>query len=215
MKRLLSIVILAMAVGGLLGLTIEETPGYVQIRYKSFLLETSFWFFLLALVCWMFALFGFWLVFQKILMIRKQVAERRVLRAKRMLSEKRDFAMSAMIEYRWEEANILFTEIANESEVPLMFLLLAARSAHNLGLAENRDNLLERAESLSEESKKTASYLRAEFYIEDGKHRDAVKLLTDMLARDELSDIWREKLLRCYETLGEKQQQEALVAELK
>ncbi len=213
MKRLSFIFILVMAVGGLFGLAIEETPGYVQIRYQSFLLETSFWFFLLVLVCSVLIFFGLWFVFRNILMLRKQVAESRSLKAERMLLKKTDVAISAMIECRWEEANNLFTEVADASKAPLVFLYLAARSAHNLGLTDDRDNLLERAQSLSEESKRTASYLRAEFFIADGKHRDAVKLLTDIRAQEELPEIWRGKLLKCYEALGEKRKVEALVAE--
>ena len=213
MKRLSFIFILVMAVGGLFGLAIEETPGYVQIRYQSFLLETSFWFFLLVLVCSMLTLLGIWFVFRKILMMRKQLVENRSLKAERILLRKTDVAISAMIECRWEEANNLFTEVADASKAPLVFLYLAARSAHNLGLTDDRDNLLERAQSLSEESKRTASYLRAEFYIADGKHREAVKLLTDIRAQEELPEIWRGKLLKCYESLGEKRKVEALVAE--
>ena len=213
MKRLSFIFILVMAVGGLFGLAIEETPGYVQIRYQSFLLETSFWFFLLVLVCSILTFLGLWFVLRKILMLRRQVAESRSLKAERMLLKKTDVAISAMIECRWEEANNLFTEVADASKAPLVFLLLAARSAHNLGLTDQRDNLLERAQSLSKESKRTASYLRAEFYIADGKHREAVKLLTDIRAQEELPEIWRGKLLKCYESLGEKRKVEALVAE--
>ena len=213
MKRLSFIFILVMAVGGLFGLAIEETPGYVQIRYQSFLLETSFWFFLLVLVCSILTFLGLWFVLRKILMLRRQVAESRSLKAERMLLKKTDVAISAMIECRWEEANNLFTEVADASKAPLVFLYLAARSAHNLGLTDDRDNLLERAQSLSEESKRTASYLRAEFFIADGKHRDAVKLLTDIRAQEELSEIWRGKLVKCYEALGEKRKVEALVAE--
>ena len=118
-----------------------------------------------------------------------------------------------MIECRWEEANNLFTELANESKAPLMFLLLAAKCAHNLGLSDDCDSLLERARSLSEESERAVSYLRAQFYIADEKHRDAAKLLTDIRAQDELPEIWREKLLKCYETLGEKRKAEALISE--
>ena len=213
MKRLSFIFILVMAVGGLFGLAIEETPGYVQIRYQSFLLETSFWFFLLVLVCSMLTLLGIWFVFRKILMMRKQLVENRSLKAERILLRKTDVAISAMIECRWEEANNLFTEVADASKAPLVFLYLAARSAHNLGLTDDRDNLLEKAQSLSKESKRTASYLRAEFYIADGKHREAVKLLTDIRAQEELPEIWRGKLLKCYEALGEKRKVEALVGE--
>ena len=215
MKPLFAILFLVMAVGGLLGLAIEESPGYVQIRYEGFLLETSFWFFLLVLVCSVLVLFALSSAFRKLLIAGDQVIERRSLKTERLLSQKRDTAMSAMIECRWEEANILFTEVANQSEAPLVFLLLAARSAHNLGLAEHRDSLLQTAQSLSKESKKTVSYLKAEFYIEDGKHREAANILTDIRIQEELPEIWLEKLLECYEILGEEGKVEALVSEVK
>ena len=96
-----------------------------------------------------------------------------------------------------------------------MFLLLAAKCAHNLGLSDDCDSLLERAQSFSEESERTVSYFRAQLYIADEKHRDAAKLLTNIRAQDELPEIWREKLLSCYETLGEKRKAEALIAELR
>ena len=215
MKRVSSILLLVMAIGGFLGVAIEESPGYVQIRYESFLLETSFWFFLLMLACSMFFVFSLSFVIRKTLMIRSQVAARRSRKAERMLLRRRDDATRAMIECRWEEANNLFTELANESNAPLMFLLLAAKCAHNLGLFDDCDSLLERAQSLSEESERTVSYFRAQLYIADEKHRDAAKLLMDIRAKDELPEIWREKLLKCYETLGEKRKAEALIAELK
>ena len=215
MKRVVSILLLVMAIGGFLGVAIEESPGYVQIRYESFLLETSLWFFLLMLACSMFFVFSVSFVVRKILMIRNQVAAKRSRKAEGIFLQRRDVAMCAMIECRWEEANNLFTDLANESKAPLMFLLLAAKCAHNLGLSDDCDSLLERAQSLSEESERTVSYLRAQFYIADEKHRDAVKLLTDIRAQDELPEIWREKLLMCYEALGEKQKVEALAAELR
>ena len=215
MKRVFSTLLLVMAIGGFLGVAIEESPGYVQIRYESFLLETSFWFFLLMLACSMFLVFSLSFVVRKTLMIRSQVAARRSRKAERMFLRRSDDAMCAMIECRWEEANNLFTELANESKAPLMFLLLAAKCAHNLGLSDDCDSLLERAQSLSEESERTVSYFRAQLYIADGKHRDAAKLLTDIRAQDELPEIWREKLLKCYETLGEKRKAEALIAELR
>ena len=213
MKRVFSILLLVMAIGGFLGVAIEESPGYVQIRYESFLLETSFWFFLLMLACSMFFVFSLSFVVRKTLMIRRQVAAMRSRKAERMFLRRRDDAMCAMVECRWEEANNLFTELANESKAPLMFLLLAAKCAHNLGLSDDCDSLLERARSLSEESERTVSYLRAQFYIVDEKHRDAAKLLTDIRAQDELPEIWREKLLKCYENLGEKRKVEALISE--
>ena len=184
------------------------TSIYLSIPVRPLIL-----FFLLVLVCSALIFFGLWFVFRNILMLRKQVAESRSRKAERMLLKKTDVAISAMIECRWEEANNLFTEVADASKAPLVFLYLAARSAHNLGLTDDRDNLLEKAQSLSKESKRTASYLRAEFYIADGKHREAVKLLTDIRAQEELTEIWRGKLLKCYESLGEKRKVEALVAE--
>ena len=148
-------------------------------------------------------------------MVRNQVAAKRLRKAERIFLQRRDAAICAMIEFRWEEANNLFTELANESKAPLMFLLLAAKCAHNLGLSDDCDSLLERAQSFSEESERTVSYFRAQLYIADEKHRDAAKLLTNIRAQDELPEIWREKLLNCYETLGEKRKAEALIAELR
>ena len=218
MKHVFSILLLVlvvMAIGGFLGVAIEESPGYVQIRYESFLLETSFWFFILMLACSIFFVFSSSFVFRRILMIRNQVAAIRSRKAERMLLQRIDVAICAMIECRWQEANNLFTELANDSKAPLMFLLLAAKCAHNLGLSDDCDSLLERAQSLSKESRRTSAYLRAQFYIADGKHRDAARLLAEIRAQDELSEIWREKLLKCYETLGEKRKAEALIAELR
>ena len=70
-----------MAIGGFLGVAIEENPGYVQIRYESFLLETSFWFFADASL---FDVFVFSLSFavRKILMIRNQVAAKRITKGR-------------------------------------------------------------------------------------------------------------------------------------
>ena len=170
---MLLLVMVVMAIGGFLGLAIEESPGYVQIRYESFLLETSFWFFLLMLACSMFFVFSLSFAVRKILMIRNQVAAKRLRKSARIFLQRRDVAICAMIECRWQEANNLFTEPAIESKAPLMFLLLAAKCAHNLGLSDDCDSLLERAQSLSEESERTVSYLRAQFYIADEKLRDA------------------------------------------
>ena len=124
MKRVFSILLLVMAIGGFLGVAIEENPGYVQIRYESFLLETSFWFFLLMLACSMFFVFSLSFAVRKIVMIRNHVAAKRLRKAERIFLQRRDVAICAMIECRWEEANNLFTELANESKAPLIFCFL-------------------------------------------------------------------------------------------
>ena len=100
MKRVFSILLLVMAIGGFLGLAIEESPGYVQIRYESFLLETSLWFFLLMIACSMLFVFILSFAVRKILMIRNQVAAKRLRKAERILLQRRDVAICAMIECR-------------------------------------------------------------------------------------------------------------------
>ena len=88
MKRVFSILLLVMAIGGFFGVAIEENPGYVQIRYESFLLETSFGF-LLMLACSMFFVFSLSFAVRKILMIRNQVAAKRLRKAERIFLQKK------------------------------------------------------------------------------------------------------------------------------
>ena len=57
--------------------------------------------------------------------------------------------------------------------------------------------------------------MRAEFYMDEGRYREASHLLSDLRSKTQISQFWLGKLLDCYKSLGEERKIESLLPELK
>ena len=214
MKSAFILFFFLMLIGGALGLAILQDPGYVAIGYEDVVVETSLWVFLVMIIMlvlislvlnnlrkWFFSLPSAYDVWKQ----QKQ---------ENSLIYKAELGMLAMAESRWLDAKALLTEAADSSDHPLMYLLSAARAAHNLGALEDREKLLARISADSKGTDQAVLFMRAEFYMDEGRYREASLLLSDLRSKTKISQFWLGKLLDCYKALGEERKIESLLPEL-
>ena len=215
MKQAFFLFGLLTVVGGVLGLLISRDSGYVVVRYDGWMIETSFWVFFASIAIF----FSFALILTKLssrfFSLPKSYEAWK--RKKRIDSSFRaaEQGILAMARSRWLEAKNLLIESSEHAERPLIFWILAAQAAHYFGSSGDREGLLHKISAQSSEAKEAVMYMRISFYIEEGRHREAVRSLLDIRANGVLTEFWLNKLIECYRALGEERKIEVLLPELK
>lgn len=214
MKPALVVFLLLMSIGGGLGLVILQDPGYVSIRYNEILIESSLWVFLATMMLAVLALLTLISLLKWFFSLPKAYDAWKDRKQEKSLFYKAELGMLAMIESRWLEAKKLLSEAADSSDNPLIFLLTAARAAHNLGTLDDREKLLRRISTISKETEQAVAFMRVEFYMDEGRYREAARILSDLRLKTTISEFWLKKLLECYRALGEERKIESLLPEL-
>jgi len=214
MKHTVVFFLLLMSIGGGLGLAILQDPGYVSIRYNEILIESSLWVFLATIMLAVLALLMLIGLLKWFFTLPKAYEVWKVRKQEKSLFYKAELGMLAMIESRWLDAKKLLTEAADSSDNPLIFLLPAARAAHNLGILDDREKILKKISTISKESELVIAFMRVEFYMDEGRYREAARTLSDLRLKTKISEFWLEKLLECYRALGEERKIESLLPEL-
>ena len=214
MKPTVGFFLLLMSIGGGLGLAILQDPGYVSIRYNEILIESSLWVFLATIMLAVLALLMLIGLLKWFFTLPKAYEVWKRRKQEKSLFYKAELGMLAMIESRWLDAKKLLTEAADSSDNPLIFLLPAARAAHNLGILDDREKILKKISTISKESEQVVAFMRVEFYMDEGRYREAARTLSDLRLKTKISEFWLEKLLECYRALGEERKIESLLPEL-
>ena len=214
MKHTVVFFLLLMSIGGGLGLAILQDPGYVSIRYNEILIESSLWVFLATIMLAVLALLMLIGLLKWFFTLPKAYEVWKNRKQEKSLFYKAELGMLAMIESRWLDAKKLLTEAADISDNPLIFLLPAARAAHNLGILDDREKILKKISTISKESEQVVAFMRVEFYMDEGRYREAARTLSDLRLKTKISEFWLEKLLECYRVLGEERKIESLLPEL-
>ena len=119
-----------------------------------------------------------------------------------------------MAEGRWEEAKKALLNAAPRIETPLINYLQAARSAHELGEADERDELLKLAHETTPGAKFAATLTQAEFQMHDGRYEQALAALLTLRKRVPKHKTVLAMLGRCYEQLGDWQALHEILPEL-
>ncbi len=146
MKLGLFILLVILLLGGLFGSLAGRDPGYVLVAYEQYSLETSLWFALGMLIL------SYVVVRLLMFTIVRTLRSRGLLgrwfrrRSARSAEERTAQGMLMLAEGEWAEAKRLLTAAGDDSPVPLMNHLSAARAAHELGETAERDRLLDAAE---------------------------------------------------------------------
>lgn len=208
------ILLLAVVVGGLLGMLIVRDSGYVLISYGDWAVETSIWMAaILVLVLYGLIRATLWL-WRGLGRGQIQFGRWRLGRKARVAREQTVRGLLLMAEGRWEEAKKTFTQNVSHVETPLINYLNAARAAHELGQAEERDRYLKRAHETTPGAKFAAMLTQAEFQMDDGLHEQALATLLNLKKKAPKHGAVMQMLARCYEALGDWQALKPYLAEL-
>lgn len=149
-------------------LTIDQAikdPGYILISVGDYLIETSIWVPILALLS---ALLLVW-VFIKLLAIFADAASPLTRWSGNALGKRRNKKVSqGQIELalgNWNNAQKMLTESAETAEAPLMLYLSAAEAAYQLNSFDEADALLEKARSALPEASVAITIRKAELQL--------------------------------------------------
>ena len=204
----------AIVLGGLLGMWIIRDSGYVMISYGQTAVETSLWVAIAGLILIYLVIRGIAYLVRVTLSSQTQVLNWRSSRKAKTARQQTIRGMLFMAEGRWEEAKKALLNAAPRIETPLINYLQAARSAHELGEADERDELLKLAHETTPGAKFAATLTQAEFQMHDGRYEQALAALLTLRKRVPKHKTVLAMLGRCYEQLGDWQALHEILPEL-
>jgi HemY protein len=139
------IVVVALMLGGAIGVLVKRDPGYVLVAYDQSAIETSLWFALLVLIAGYFALRLLIFLTVRVLRGRSDLAGWNARRRARLADRRTAEGLMLLAEGQWDAARKRLVRAVPRASEPLLNLLAAARAANETGAAGIRDQLLRRA----------------------------------------------------------------------
>ncbi len=144
--KLLTYVLLALIAAVGIGMAVSGDPGYVQIVYREWTLETSL---VLLVIVLLLAFFAFHYVLRLWTAMRRFPKRLAHLQKQKRLNRARTALTHGLVklaEGDWAAAEKELTKHTEHSETPLINYLAAARAAQEQGADERRDNYLQLAQ---------------------------------------------------------------------
>ncbi len=144
--KLLAYVLLALIAAAGIGLAVSGDPGYVQIVYREWTLETSL---VLLVIVLLLAFFAFHYVLRLWTAMRRFPKRLAHLQKQKRLNRARTALTHGLVklaEGDWAVAEKELTKHTEHSETPLINYLAAARAAQEQGADDRRDNYLQLAQ---------------------------------------------------------------------
>ncbi|NKC00562.1 MAG: hypothetical protein GKR90_19010 [Pseudomonadales bacterium] len=206
-------ILAAVVLGGLLGMWIVRDAGYVLIAYGQQTVETSLWVAIAGLVVIYLLLRGVAHITRRLLNSQSLVMTWRSGRKANNARQLTVRGMLFMAEGRWEEGKKALLNAVQSVDTPLINYLQAARSAHELGDADERDNLLRLAHESTPGAKFAATLTQAEFQMSDGRYEQALAALLTLQKRAPKHKTVLSMLVGCYEALADWQGLHDVLAE--
>lgn len=196
-------ILVAVVLGGLLGMWIVRDAGYVLISYGQQIIETSLWVALAGLVVVYLLLRGMAYIFHRLMSSQSQVMNWRSGRKANSARQLTVKGMLFMAEGRWRDGKKALLSAVPSVDTPLINYLQAARSAHELGDAAERDNLLKLAHESTPGAEFAATLTQAEFQMSDGRYEQALATLLTLRKRVPKQKTVLIMLTGCYEALAD------------
>ena len=200
--RTLVYVVAAVVVGGLLGSLMVKDAGYVMIAYDKAIFETSVWFAL-------FAILALWALVRVLFTLARQMLQGRAgvanwvkKRRETAANRRTEQGVLHVLEGRWADARKALTDVAANAATPIVNYLGAARAAHELGDAAERDRLLDLAGGAASGASLAAGLTRAQFLAGSGQWRECLETLESLYAKSPRHPRVLAMLMAGHEELG-------------
>ncbi len=211
MKTRILLLIAVILVGGLVGTLMQRDPGYLLLAYDGAAMETSLWFgmVLLAIV--------YAVVRITLFLFGRLIHGKGILAAwsknRRVQISMRDTARGLLLleEGNWLQAKKLLTGAVASAAAPAVNYLAAARAAHELGAADERDELLRRARESSPEVAVAASLSEVSMLMAAEEWKQALVMLLQLREGAPKHPLVAMRLLRCCEAMQDWRQLADLV----
>ncbi|MCS3903231.1 HemY protein [Methylohalomonas lacus] len=201
--KILFLILLALAVAVAIGLFAHDYPGHMVLRLPGWRIETSFSFFVVALLVTIIVVVvllrlvtGLWRLPGRALRWR---ADRRRLRGEGYMRR----GLLALIEGDWKRAEKMLQKGAGDSRAPLINYLAAARAAQEQGDLERRDNYLRLAHQHSPNADIIIGIAQAELQMNQQQTEQALATLKHLYDRKPDQGHIQQMLVQTYSQVGD------------
>ena len=215
MRRLFVGVLMALATGAVFVWSVSADPGYVLIAWGSKTIEMSVW---TAIVIF---LTSAWLLYLLLRVWRRTWHFPRFIggwfdsRNLRLNHNRTTRGMIAFIEGHWRRARKLLVKVAEGSDSPLLYYLMAARSSHQLGETKEMEYYLRRAAESTDGADLAVGLTQAEMQLADGQLEQCLATLIRVRGVSAEHPGALKLLVSVYRGLGDWEQLRQLLPALK
>lgn len=173
MRRVLFAFILLFA-AIILGIQLNEDPGYVLIAINHWTIETTLWIGLFAMLLLFIALYCILKVCQNIVKAPKMFHR---WRTKKRVQKAQAITQKGLIEYsegRWDLAQHHLIQASSNVNMPFLNYLMAARAAQKMGDSHARDAYLLKAQQTAPEAAIAVELTQAELQLTNHQWQEAL-----------------------------------------
>lgn len=201
MRIALLVALVALVLGGLVGVLVTRDPGYVLVAYEDMAVETSLWFAVLILVAAYFLIRMAAFLLVRLGRGRGRLTDWNRRRRSRAARDQTVRGLLLMAEGRYGDARKLLEHAAPEAQAPIVNYLQAARAAHEVGDTDGRDRLLRSAHQSTAGSRFAVGLTQAELQSDHGQWELALATLLELRRKSPRHPQVLRLLAQCYRQL--------------
>ena len=177
MRKLLFLLVIMMAVGGVLGLLMRQDSGYVLVAYNGVTIETSVWVLVVAMIISLFVLS--WIKRLLFIVLRPSNSLAKVTGnlAQKRASRNTIRGMLELVGGNWNKAEKLLTNSAEKVPYPLINYIGAAYAASEQDEAGRSKALLRAAHKSAPEAEFAIGFAQSQIQIKQEHYEGALASL--------------------------------------
>lgn len=180
MRRIFTIVLIALLLGVGVVALIETDPGYVLVAYGNYTLESSLWVGLLLLFAFTLLIYLVMRLVYRLIGGQRSLVSWLGTRKTHQASRLTNRGLVYFLEGNWARARRQVLRGANNSEAPLVNYLLAARASHHLHEPGMVNQYLGAAADSDATAVDALELVDAEIKVHDGQYEQALAVLDNM-----------------------------------
>ncbi len=217
MRRLFLICLAALLAGVFLVSLLQKDPGYVLIAYGDTTVEMSVWTGIgltLAAFFLLYLLLRSWSNTRK---IPAKVGGWMEQRNEKAINNQANRGLTEFVEGKWDRASKNLEQVADRSDTPLAYYLLAAQAGHAMGddAAAEKNLHKARKSAPSNTSDLAVGLAQAQLQLDKGQLEQALATLTRVKSLSSSHPVTVKLLAQTYERLDDWEQLRKLLPELK
>lgn len=177
MRKLLFLLVIMMAIGGVLGLLMRQDSGYVLVAYNGVTIETSLWVLLTGMVITLFVMSWVKRILFIALRPSNSLAKVTGNLAQKRASRNTIRGMLELVGGNWNKAEKLLTNSAEKVPYPLINYISAAYAASEQDEPERSKALLRSAHKSTPEAEFAISFAQSQIQMKQGHYESALASL--------------------------------------
>ena len=177
MRKLLFLLVIMMAIGGVLGLLMRQDSGYVLIAYNGVTIETSLWVLITAMVITLFVMSWIKRILFILLRPSNSLAKVTGNLAQKRASRNTIRGMLELVGGNWNKAEKLLTNSAEKVPYPLINYISAAYAASEQDEPERSKALLRLAHQSTPEAEFAIGFAQSQIQIKQQHYEGALASL--------------------------------------